>query len=713
MQETNNTIYRNFSENADLLKNYREKYLEQEQLISEYNGTRDWEERYLGFLIELEQIGATTALHFAHQNAEVPFRRLTDNSSNTADQTAETKASLNSRIIDLSLDKAIAQVAKRIDFSNKVSLEKQFGFSVAEGSAPIVPPQRIRIPETTGNRVSFNKPKIQERFIWILDLLKQTNVTLKGKEGTNISLDPKSCEVYFGSVAEDQRRTVPYIIITIPSIRKQILVCEEVNEATFFSHQIYSYAVYENSKNDKQQLEKIYGLKKLPFPPGNAPLPDRKAEWLNNLLRELNSDLPQNPCYIDMQEFTRLKEAFLKTYPEPLSIGCFKLRKDGKYEFNFTDFRNKLSVNGRKCHILLTLSGFSDFNRLNCLKFLSLMYGAENDIIGPLLTKETQEHTQAQELGNDPEKWKTFITQLKDDEGNFLYTAEKWKHMTVKNLEELEILRKGYNYLLGIFQCPKQELYFKTDCYIPSKLNLFFLGTQLFPDDEALKTTFEAELERVKQNLPIEQKAQELGNDPEKWREFITQLRDNEGNLRYTAEKCRQMPTTDINNINILGKKLYYLLGIFGCPKQEPYFSSTRSQYQKSRLNLLFLGTQLFPDDEALKTTFEAELERVKQNLPIEQKAQELGNDPEKWREFITQLRDNEGNLRYTAETWKHMTIRDFGQIAILGKGYNYLLGIFGCPKEEPYFNSQKNRYKFSGQTRDFLGNQLFTAYEK
>ena len=517
----------------------------------------------------------------------------------------------------------------------------------------ILPPQENIKPITPG-KIPFEKAPIVPRLAELVAFLNQHEIYTD-----DIVVLP-------GKLLPGVMRDETYYIIEIPRLNKEILVCNQVNEATF----VIDGIVDRNTliTKNKAQLKEHLGnrMSKITY--------SNRSYWERRLYEELFEPKSEK----DTQEGAPKKPAIGPKVDIP-SAEVIKEKLQKKYTAEqFVDMPNKkrrdIEVNGIKMTAISTILGVPGqvlSNNILYLETAERIYGADHPYVKEKLEEAKLNRKMQAELGEDPEKWRKAIKEK--------ITPEEWSRLKGKRIREFNVYGLTLKNLSKIFDF---------NDYKESKHDAYWLGILIFGDDcEELNNAFEVENDKqIIKNV--------LGRDPEKWREAI--------NKKYPPKVWMELwRKGQYEQITVHGKKTTFLGAVFGIVHGDDVVSM-------KHLN----KGMVFELSEAIygKAKVKQTLEQLEEEDKIEQAKQ-----TKKWRRLIKD--------KYSAEEWmsrgpkkrKEIEVNGLKVIALASKlglyldshssnltYYEMAAVIYG--ENNPHVKQKLQEERFNQEMRDKLG---------
>jgi hypothetical protein len=206
-------------------------------------------------------------------------------------------------IIEEYLNRAIQNLYHRITFANSsdtIFTElKESGAAIVEYDHVFLPPDDGQLQTATSDTPNEYKVKTEPRLLMAITALKSLGIY-----GDDLI-------IRIGKVDNDMMRKHPYIVLEIPRINKQIILCEQIGNRTFVSHEILDPKHFEILK--KSLLRSLDCV--TDFVGGK--------EWSKSLLDHLSDD---SDTFKDSKKIPKLvfKEAARKSKPIQLSEAIIK-----------------------------------------------------------------------------------------------------------------------------------------------------------------------------------------------------------------------------------------------------------------------------------------------------------------------------------------------------------------------------------------------------
>ena len=209
--------------------------------------------------------------------------------------------------------------------------------------------------------------------------------------------------LYRGELADNQMRKHSYILIEIPRIGGEIVICDQVGEATFVSNRSLGIEAYQ--RLTKSQLEATPGVLRV--------VHNDTDVWTREILQHLQSNQVGGKK-IDINDLIALRKAIQDSYPSAKKF----LELPGK-----TRAAIKIAGLGLKAiATIFDVKGTPVGNYDDYVKLCAKIWGEGHPDIAEALNKSREDRQLRETLGSDPNKWRDHIETLKDSNGQS-YTA--------------------------------------------------------------------------------------------------------------------------------------------------------------------------------------------------------------------------------------------------------------------------------------------------
>jgi hypothetical protein len=271
---------------------YRAKMVELLQLARKYDGT---EENYVRTMRKLIGFEKWLVEAFGkNEGKEEKFMRLSDQIEKDLARTMEVKSERTiADIMDL-----MSKRASQVIFNNSAKIDEQPSLEKlkivkVELNGVLLPADEFTIEDGKGGGIKQKEIRFEQRLEKLLNLLNHNGIFLD---------DLIICS---GKLTPNQRRQESYYLVEIPRLNKEVLVCQQVEEATFVINGIFSRETFMTLS--KKQLQETYSDKvtRVVF--------HNERQWEKELLEVLlNKEVGKK---IDVKSQESLKEAVLELLP--------------------------------------------------------------------------------------------------------------------------------------------------------------------------------------------------------------------------------------------------------------------------------------------------------------------------------------------------------------------------------------------------------------
>ncbi len=422
------------------------------------------------------------------------------------------------------------------------ALIKRLKLPHQEIESVILPPGKELRKGESNQHQEINKPVIP-RFQYLIAELQAHGIHADDLIITTGILNP------------NQLRTQTYILVEVPSIQREVLVCNQRGEATFVSMIHRGMDAY--ASHTKEELQEMPGIFKLYC----SNLEIWKSQVVSLLLSEGYVQIPTDADYLltVRQEISRI------TNPEEW-IGM-----NTKTKRELRILGSKLNLVAKKCGI----EGSVSDSHLAHLRFGALIFGRDNPHIAVQLDTTEAEFRLRESLGDDPEKWKDLVRSTK--------TSAEWVKMDTPQRQSFFLAGLGFRALslkMGQDLNPRKE----EEDHL--KLGLFIYGET----DENIAPAMEIFTKNKNARA-------ELGNDCKKW---ATALQLKLSAMQWLCMPYDVRPKFEFNGLGLIA--LARIFGLSGDPghNNELY---------------LELGHLIFADPILLKAKEECKKRREKRKL--------------------------------------------------------------------------------------------------
>ena len=358
-----------------------------------------------------------------------------------------------------------------------------------------------------GARAEFQPPVFQPR---ISDLILAL---------PKIGLFTDDIILYSGKLFPTQMREVSYALLEIPRLRCEILVCNQVGEATFVSKVLLGSEFYKRAT--KEELEAHTAVTRFVY--------STKDEWTKAILDCLGSRQVEEK--INVRDMAELREAIMARWTAK-EFGGFKAKE-----------RLVLKLSGKGLTAIARIfgtKGIPTHNYKDHLKLCAAIWGEDHPDIKDKLIKARVDASTVATLGNNPQKWQAHLAKLG-------HSAATFSQLNSTQREEFRIAEMGLKAIAGIFGTKAEPAANYKDHL---ELCAAIWGEE-HPDikDKLIKARADAAT------------AATLGTSHEKWRNHLALL-------KYTAATFSQLTYPQRGELRIAGMGLKAIAGIFGTKGQ-------------------------------------------------------------------------------------------------------------------------------------------------
>ena len=338
-------------------------------------------------------------------------------------------------------------------------------------------------------------------------------------------------------------RTKSYALIEIPRLSKELLLCNQVGEATFVSEKMRGRDLY--LRTTKEQLVELPGIHKVVF--------DDQDQWQGEIDAYLFPAGQAVGGKLDVSLIEQLRPRLALEYPPDVWV---------KWKARERTAIRPLGMSWRRVGIIFGLPDFNPKHQLDYLELAAKVHGEDNEVVKPALQKARDDAALLARLGRDPVLWATEVSKQ--------ISLEKWMKMTQDEWWEVHIAGWAIAAVGSVFDMPDD-----------SRDNAWFLelARRIWGDQPALL----AALEEAKAHLQTihgrKAEAAPLGSEPAAWREEVKRTLSDEAwvNDLYPERKTKKFS----------GKGLWALAKVFGTPKNP----------QNNWLHFLELGAAIYGKD--------------------------------------------------------------------------------------------------------------------
>lgn len=379
-----------------------------------------------------------------------------------------------------------------------------------------------------------------------------------------------------GTLLPNQMRQESYTLLELPDIQREVLVCNQVGEATFVIRRHLGAPAY--SRHTKEELQTLPGVVRI--------VCHEETQWLDEVCTALLADAELR--YVNVRDLEAVRREIVQ-HVTPAQWVTFKQRQ--KLSFK---------IAGKGLVALATLFGVPGnpcSYHTDHLFLGAQIFGVDDPVIAKALAeKEALKHEQSA-LGSDLKHWRS---QIKAH-----CTAEQWVEMTQAQKLNFKISGKGLVAIAALFNVPGHPLNNRADH--------IRLGVAVFGAEDPSIAKALAEHEKLQEEQVT------LGKDLDKWRAAVRKQCP-------TVQQWVVMTRRQKANFTVAGKGLY-ALGTLFCVSGSPI---------DQHLNQLHLGVAIFGgDDPVIVEAMREEAEHRQKRSIAEAEAQELGKDLDRWRKKV------------------------------------------------------------------------------
>lgn len=475
---------------------YRQRVVDVLDAINRYTGTESEYRGVMDMLVGLEQWMVRT---FGGVEGRKPSRKLEQQLSQ--EYLPGEKTTTISRLLSLAHQRLSKILQGKL---SPDQIAKQLGILLVTMNETILPPGEsggIRAGSEEGIRPREYAPRLQEliAFLEQHEIFTDDLVLIRGVNLPHMI------------------RRESYVLVEVPRLGKQILVCNEIGEAMFVSERILSRELF--FQDSKEELLQHVGVHRVTM--------HNPGQWQQELSRFLFREGETIGCKVNVRDREQCANAIREQWTLERWLAMTKRQKFS------------LEVHGRKYHAIATIFGHTDpKSKQSCLTHLELaakIFGEDIPTLQLLLEHERQNARAISALGNDSDRWSALIQSK--------ITAEQWVAMQSKERNSIDFFGLGKKGIARIFG-------FQTTNY--THLAHLEVGAKIYGADHPVIVHI---LSNERRNI---QKQDEFGRDQNKWREEICTM--------HTPETWVAMPSAARNTFSIYGVGFDTLRGIFGLP---------------------------------------------------------------------------------------------------------------------------------------------------
>ena len=391
---------------------------------------------------------------------------------------------------DTLLDKCIIRLAA-VHASSLIDIEEvatSLNIELVKYNDVFVPPSPEKEINTSNRNGNSNfDVKYEPRVQWLITGLSELGVYTD------------DLIFHVGIVDPKQMRKTSYVLIEIPRMQSEILVCNQVGEATFVSNQVLGCETYIDLDKDdlalKPSIKKFVCLS--------------KEDWLEEIQEHLKDNKVGEK--IDVNDMQELREGIKLLIPNPRDWTIMGQIQKSKFKVSglgLTALATKFNVKG---HPIGT--------HLDHLELGAKIYGKEARGVKEALENARKIDKEQKELGEDLDKWRK---RIKEDT-----SSTGWTKMSKSQKEKFKIEGLGLRALATKFKVKGNPL------SIP--LDYLELGAKIYGEDaQGIKE----ELENARK---IDKEQKELGEDLDKWRKKIREEISSTGWAKMTHSKKKKL----------------------------------------------------------------------------------------------------------------------------------------------------------------------------
>jgi hypothetical protein len=382
-----NNGYTEILNDAKLRSEYRNRLADALRLVSSYAGKEKEYKDIMKVLIDLEAwlkdvFGISSNLRLPIENEEKALESW---------HPAEVRRKI-ADLMDIAERNYEKTISRSLNHSSRPESEKEIFTIQLDGI--ILPPAFTPNPIKNGSGAPPEDPHFKERLKKLLLLLAQNGIY------------SDDVILISGNVHETMMRKESYTIIEIPKLNREILVCDQVGEATFVIYGILGRRTL--MLNSKEDLQNTYGATVIRI------VHRDDIQWQSDILKNLFKNVNiESLKKIDIKTQEGLRSEILKLKPTPQSWA--DMNKEDKKQFKI--FRMGLNAIARK----IGVEGNPANNHSVHLEIGRKIYGEEHKC---LQYEEKPDLT--------PEKLKQEILKLKP-------TPKSWVAMEVKERKRFKI----------------------------------------------------------------------------------------------------------------------------------------------------------------------------------------------------------------------------------------------------------------------------------
>ncbi len=562
------------------------------------------------------------------------------------------------------------------DSSNTSAIVKTLGLNEEQIDGVLIPPEHGDAPHT-GSGTGWEKPRFEPRLQVLIAALN------------NHGVFADDCIAHTGICLSSQLRKTSYTLIEIPRFKREVLVCNQVGESTFVSEKPLGIATY--LRSTKSELEQMHGVTQV--------ICRDLEQWAQDVCGLL---LPeehlQRDARTDIRRFVAIREEIRRCYSADqwMSIPPTQRKNLKILGLGIKALVSALSIEGNpytwKMHVDIGAA----------------VYGEGN----PAIAEAQRVLRERGRLGDDPQRWKETVRQS--------ISAEQWVAISYRDRQKVRIAGKG---LLGIARILNVE-----GDTLSNRENFFILGAAVYGEDDQMiaaalekiqmerNTDREVWREHIKEVIPtaadwvsltqdqrlkirilgkglaaigtmfgieglatadtaihIRLGAAIYGEQDPKIADMTAKIekeRQQRDDFAEDPERCKAaikafIPTAaQWLGLSMQERKVFRIAG-YGLQAIAKEFAGMEGKPTSTREAFVDLGAWIYGKDDTVIA------EALKQMCASHEQRDQLGNDPERWREAVRQMFPD-------GEAWMSMTQKQKKNLSIGARGLRGLASIFG-----------------------------------
>lgn len=419
-----------------------------------------------------------------------------------------------------------------------------------------------------------------------------------------------------GTVDERMIRQMSYALIEVPKIGAEVLVCNQVSEATFVSRTHRSLATY--MAHTKEALGQELGLVRI--------VCHDLDSWGTDVIEAMFEGWDGEGRQVNVQDMVEMRSVLQEKYT-------------AEEWANFTQRQRReirvLGMGLSKIARIFGVSGHPREDRYAHIELGAKIFGEDDQHINKIFTKIRTDRDRKNSMGNDAQKWKDAVK----DSATSTYTAKQWLDLTYEEKGKLEVEGKKLGALATLFGLkgnPRDDrvLYLELTSRIFGKNN---------PTILAAKKVLEKKQEGDN----------EMGDDREKWRSAVQK--------QYSLDEWMKLSSSDgRKQVKVKGKKVPALATIFG----------VNGNARDDRCVYLELGIAIFGDkNQVVAKELALEEQRREKRERRKEAAKKMGTNTEEWKKVLAE--------KYSAQQWVSMTQTIKKDVEVNGRKLRAIASIF------------------------------------